>query len=70
MAWQKLKDPTPDQQPFDGGHYLVADDVAVSEARYHPDNRGWWVANTDPTDYHDGQIFPTHWQPMPAPPKL
>lgn len=54
----------------DGRHVLVADNMAVSEARYHADKDGWWLANTDPTDYHDGRIYPTHWQPMPAPPSL
>ena len=68
MAWKRLGEPDRTKPPFDGGHVLVADKIAVSEARYHQDRDGWWLAQTDPTDVFDGQIYPTHWQPMPNPP--
>lgn len=68
MRWQKLGEPDESKPPFDGAHVLVADETSVSEARYLANSNGWWLANTDPTDYYDGRIFPTHWQPMPAPP--
>lgn len=52
----------------DEAYVLVWDGGHVSEARYHPSEDGWWLANTHPTDAHDGQIYPTHWMPIPAPP--
>ena len=58
--------------PTDGTRILVADRNAaggwVEAARYHGDYGGWWMVNTDPTDYYDGQVYPTVWQPMPDPP--
>lgn len=52
-----------------GKAVLVWDGWNVSEARYHPSEDGWWLANTHPTDAHDGQIYPTHWMPLPPPPE-
>ncbi len=65
--------PAPAWQPIgtfkgDEAYVLVWDGWHVSEARYHPSEDGWWLANTHPTDAHDGQIYPTHWMPIHAPP--
>lgn len=48
---------------------LVCDERgAVGEARLH--DEGWYWANTDPTDYHDGRAeFVTHFLPLPPPPE-
>ena len=65
---------SPNWQPIgtfegDEAYVLVWDGWNVSEARYHPSEDGWWLANTHPTDAHDGQVYPTHWMPMPPPPE-
>jgi hypothetical protein len=38
------------------------------EAWFDEDVDQWWPANTDYTDAHGTQIYPTHWMPLPAPP--
>lgn len=77
-AISALKRPAPldggwrpiESAPKDGTHVLIADEICVSEARYIERSEGWWIANTDPTDAHDGQFHnPTHWMPKPDGPK-
>jgi hypothetical protein len=46
---------------------LVSEDNNVGEARCHWDE-GWYWAGNDPTDSWGGRIYPTFWQPLPAPP--
>lgn len=46
---------------------LVSADGAVGEARYFPNEKGWWWADFHPTDYLDRRCFPTHWMPLPSP---
>lgn len=59
-----------DSAPKDGTHVLIVDSGVVSEAYWAYEGGGWWLANTYPTDYTDGQIYaPTHWQPLPPPPE-
>jgi hypothetical protein len=64
MEWQPIE-----TAPVDGTPVLLAAAGTVFEGEYKPDANGWWLANTDPTDYHDGQVWPTHWMPLPHPPK-
>ena len=62
-AWQPI-------ETFDGSeaYALVWDGHDVSEARYHPNEDGWWLANTHPTDAQDGEVYPSYWMPKPSPP--
>lgn len=46
---------------------LVTADGAAGEARYFPDEEGWWWADYAPTDYLDRRCYPSHWMPLPAP---
>lgn len=48
---------------------LVGGPGWTAEARWHTDPDGWWLANCDPTDAHDGQCYPTHWCPLPPAPE-
>ena len=66
MKWQPIE-----SAPKDGPPVLIATaDGFVGEARYHEDEDGWWWANTHPTDATDGSAErPTHWMPLPDPPK-
>lgn len=41
----------------------------ASEASWHEDHDGWWLAGTNPTDAHDGQCYPTVWRPLPIAPQ-
>ncbi|MNY06751.1 hypothetical protein D3C86_1395220 [compost metagenome] len=58
---------------MDGSQLLVAGkgwtetDYIVS-AYYDEEHRGWWESNTHYTDAADGQVYPTHWMPMPDAP--
>lgn len=56
--------------PKDGRHVLLWDaDEFVAEGYYEQDgDRGWYAANTHWTDYCDGSLYPTHWQPFPEGP--
>lgn len=70
--------------PKDGTPVIVAvptkdlDGFHVGEAYYDPENYeggDWWWAGTGYGDYHGGPISdinfhqPSHWMPLPAPPK-
>lgn len=63
MSWQPIE-----TAPLDKA-VLVAYDVCVGEAAYHGEDEGWYWANNDPTDSWGSRIYPTHWQPLPAPPE-
>lgn len=70
MTWKPIE-----TAPKDGRHVLVAvtndEPGYVAEAYYEEDaDRGWFSANTHWTDYVDGQLFPSHWMPLPEPPKV
>lgn len=61
-------------QPIDydappAGSVLVGGPGWTAEARWHTYPDGWWLANCDPTDAHDGQCYPTHWTPLPPAPE-
>lgn len=63
-AWQPIE-----TAPKDGTPILVAHTShCVEEAYYHSGDKSWQSANTDPSDYVSGTIYPHHWMPMPAPP--
>lgn len=47
----------------------ITGDAFVCEGYYDYEQDGWWAANTHHTDHRDGQVFPTHWQPLPQPHK-
>lgn len=51
--------------PHDGTSVLLSFEGDVHEGQYHPDEDGWWLANSHPTDYWDGRIYPDAWMPMP-----
>lgn len=63
--WQPIEAfvPTPDECDF-----LVCVKDYVGEARWQYDHEAWYWAGNDPTDSWGAPIFPTHWQPLPAPP--
>lgn len=63
--WQPIStfEPTPDECDF-----LVCVNDFVGEARWHYDQNAWYWAGNDPTDSWGGQIYPTHWMPLPAAP--
>lgn len=70
-GWRRLPDTaTRTCDAFNGRYWLVADDSngTVGEARYFPEEAGWWWAGHDPTDATDGRCHPTHYRPLPAPP--
>jgi len=60
--------------PKDGQHVLLACAVDppswVCEGYYEEDRDAWYQANTHWTDTYNGQIYPSHWMPMPAPPNV
>lgn len=57
--------------PKDGGEMLIA--VAglwCTVGRWLGEDAGWWEMNNDPTDsWGRGPLHPTHWMPLPEPPK-
>jgi hypothetical protein len=40
----------------------------VAEGYCQTDRDTWYAANTHYTDYTDGQLFPSHWMPLPEAP--
>ena len=55
------------------GPVLISVSGMVGEARLRDDmgRREWWWAGEDPGDYHADPVAapPTHWRPLPPPPK-
>jgi hypothetical protein len=68
IRWRNIK-----TAPTDGTRIILGLTTAagkwVGEGYCDPDGNGWFVANTHHTDATDGSISPTHWQPLPEPPK-
>lgn len=69
--WKKI-----DSAPKDGRHVILAITDGgpgggyVAEGYYEQDgDLGWFAASTHHTDYVSGQLFPSHWQPLPVPPR-
>lgn len=62
--WQPIK-----TAPKDGTHFLCASEGWVSEVYWDADQKCCYAANTHSTDYVDGAVWPTHWMPLPEPPK-
>lgn len=48
---------------------IVRGFYVVGEARYHHDAECWLWAGTDPSDHWAEPLYPTHWMPLPEPPK-
>jgi len=77
-ASRPAPEPAPQWQPIGGydkaihpSDVLVATSQGVGEARQHDDGAygAWfWVNTCDDGAPGPGQIFPTHWMPLPAPP--
>jgi hypothetical protein len=71
VNWQPI-----DTGPKEGEHVLLAvtgDDPPgygyVCEGYYESDRDAWYQSNTHWTDTFDGQVYPSHWAPLPAPPR-
>lgn len=68
-GWQPIE-----TAPLDGTHVHglceYNDKLFVIPMRFVSDDEinGWYQWGSDPTDYIDGQCFPTHWMPLPQPP--
>ncbi len=66
--WQPIE-----TAPRDGTHVIVAYDEIVGEARFDDEggpHAGWYWTDQHWTDAVGGEAFyPTHWQPLPEPPK-
>lgn len=70
MKWRPIKTAIKDERVKDGLHVLLSfagDPTWVCEGFYEEEKGGWWQANTHWTDYHDGQVYPTHWMHLPKP---
>lgn len=68
-AWK----PIDEQTPAHSTSVMLAWEVEpgrwwVGEGWRYEDDGRWYEANSHPTDYTDGEVFPTLWQPLPSPP--
>lgn len=75
MTKWKLIDTIDKGSPHEGGclgavvvHNQAKPRYVVGEMHLTED--GWYWANNDSTDHWGDRIYPTHWQPLPAPPAL
>lgn len=68
--WQAIDDSTPRE---DGREMLLGSepDGWVCAGRWVDDGHGgdWFEVNNDPGDARGSPLSPTHWQPMPKPPR-
>lgn len=55
-----------EEAPKDGTHLLLSDGENVTTGRFV--ESGWYETNSDPADYWDGSLQPTHYRPLPLPP--
>ena len=55
--------------PKDRSVIIVSEKGAVGEAQWE-EGAGWYWAGHHSTDHYGYQIWPTHWQPLPAPPSF
>jgi hypothetical protein len=63
QGWQPIE-----TAPIDAQVLLCsARDGYVIAGCYDADRREWWETNTHWTDAHGDCLYPTHWQPLPAP---
>lgn len=63
--WRAIDTHPGDSDPVIGGGPDWANEVYYETERGH---EGWYLAGSHWTDTHEGQCWPTHYQPMPAPP--
>lgn len=71
MEWKRITEESPpaNDRPIMLGCYRdgwVEQGYRLGEEG--PQNGNFYAANTHWTDASDGQLFPTHWAPMPEPP--
>ena len=62
--WQPIETAPKDGS---GAHVLLCEGNWVFEGQLTEE--GWYERNNDSTDYWGRERHPTHWQPLPAPPK-
>lgn len=55
--------------PRDGTPIIAWDAPICGEAYFETGDKQWWWTNTGPGEYTGRCIFPTQWQPLPAPPQ-
>lgn len=70
-GWQSIEQWESDEQaPVEVlvAHPTENNRFAVGEAKWHGEKDGWYWSGNDPTDSWGHRIYPTHWQPLPAPP--
>jgi hypothetical protein len=67
--WQPIE-----TAPKDGAEILLgfAGEKWIVQGRWVGDYKArdgaWWALNNDPTDAWGGELYPTHWMPLPSPP--
>lgn len=52
-----------------GVNVIISCNGFVTSAVCNIKNNQWWELNNDPTDSWGIQLYPTHWMPLPQPPK-
>jgi len=58
-----------EEAPRDGTPIIAWDAPMRGEAYFETGDKQWWWTNTGPGEYTGRCIFPTQWQPLPAPPQ-
>lgn len=61
--WQPI-----DTAPKDGTGFLAASPDFISEGNWHI-STCWWLWGEQKYQMCSSQVIPTHWQPLPPPPK-
>lgn len=62
-GWQPIETAPKDKS------IIVWDDGIIGEGYYDGEDGSWWWANISRHDYTGSPIYPTLWQPLPAPPE-
>lgn len=66
MEWQPIE-----TAPRDGTHIFAGSLPGrwMCSAFFEEHDSQWYVVGSHWTDAHDGTVNPTHWQPLPSPPR-